>query len=310
MARPLAGGPLAFCLVRPIGAVQAVPVTEWAGPLDHLTRPPLNWAGLPVGPHVMGIVNVTPDSFSDGGRAYAHHSAIEQGQRMFSDGAAIIDVGGESTRPGAAAVSPEEEQRRVLPVIEALAHAGARVSIDTRNASTMARALDAGAMIVNDVSALHYDQDAAPLVASRRCPVILMHMRGTPRTMNRLAHYEDVGLEVLRELAESVAAAERAGIERGQIAVDPGFGFAKTSEQSRALLARLPLFLNFSCRIIAGMSRKRFVGEMAGVAIAEERDSASVASCVFALLHGASILRTHNVGATVAAVRVWQSMQR
>ena len=256
----------------------------------------------------MGIINTTPDSFSDGGRAVRHDRAIEQGQRMLADGASILDVGGESTRPEASPVDPDEEQRRVLPVIEALARAGARVSVDTRNAATMARALDAGAAIVNDVSALRHDPAAASLVAARRCPVILMHMRGNPRTMSGLAHYEDVGAEVLGELSERVALAEAAGVERAQIAIDPGFGFAKTAAHSRELVRRLPLFFNLSCPIIAGMSRKRFVGEMAGVAAAQERDSASLAAGMLALSHGATVLRVHNVAATMQAVRVWQAV--
>ncbi|MBV8911868.1 MAG: dihydropteroate synthase [Acetobacteraceae bacterium] len=256
----------------------------------------------------MGIVNVTPDSFSDPGRLYDPGEAIEQGRRMAADGAAILDVGGESTRPGAEPVPPEEEQRRILPVIAALARDDVAISVDTRNASTMARALDAGAAIVNDVSALRHDAAAAPLVAARGCPVILMHMRGTPKTMNSLARYRDVAAEVLTELRELVSAAEAAGVVRERIAVDPGFGFAKRGAQNRELLARLSLFVNLRCPIIAGLSRKRFIGEMAGVAEARGRGPASIAAGLAALSQGAAVLRVHDVAATVHAVRVWRAL--
>jgi dihydropteroate synthase len=225
---------------------------------------------------------------------------------MVADGAAILDVGGESTRPGSEPVPPAEEQRRILPVIAALAREGVPISADTRNAETMARALDAGAAIINDVSGLRHDPEAAPLVASRGCPVIVMHMRGTPQTMASLARYDDVGAEVLAELAERVAHAEAAGIARDAIAIDPGFGFAKNAEQSRELLARLSLFVNLHCPIIAGLSRKRFVGDMAGVAKAGARDPASLAAGLAALSQGADILRAHDVAGAVQALRVWR----
>ena len=185
----------------------------------------------------MGILNVTPDSFSDGGVHLDPGTAVAAGRRMLAEGAGMVDVGGESARPGAAPVSPEEEQRRILPVIRALR--GAVISVDTRHASTMAAALDAGATVVNDVSALSHDPDARGVVAARGCPVILMHMRGTPETMLGLAQYGDVVAEVTAELAERVAYAVAGGIERGRIAVDPGFGFAKTGDHNVALLRRL-----------------------------------------------------------------------
>jgi dihydropteroate synthase len=256
----------------------------------------------------MGILNLTPDSFSGPGYLHDPGRAIEAGRRMIAEGAAILDIGGESTRPGAEPVAPAEECRRVLPVIAGLAGAGVPISVDTRNAETMARALDAGAAIINDVSALQHDPAAAPLIASRRCPVILMHMRGTPQTMNRLARYEDVGAEVLAELAGRVEAAEAAGIARELIAVDPGFGFAKNAAHSRELLSRLSLFVNLQCPIIAGMSRKRFVGEMAGVAEAQARGPASLAAGLAALSQGATVLRVHDVASTVQTIRVWKAL--
>lgn len=279
---------------------------NWPDPLDALTQPRPQWAGLPPGPHVMGILNVTPDSFS--GSSLDHGRAVAEGEQMLAHGASVLDVGGESTRPGAEPVPAEEEQRRILPVISALARAGALISTDTRNAGTMARALDAGAAIVNDVSALRHDPEAAPLVAARRCPVILMHMRGTAQTMRQLARYRDVAAEVLGELSHAVRDAEASGIAPERIAVDPGFGFAKTPAQSRELLARLPLLLNLPRPIIAGLSRKGFVGEMAGVAAPAERGPASIAAGIFAIAHGAAILRVHDVAATMQAVRVWKSM--
>ncbi|MDT7951155.1 MAG: dihydropteroate synthase [Acetobacteraceae bacterium] len=256
----------------------------------------------------MGIVNVTPDSFSDGGRTPSQ--AVDLGLEMLDDGAAIIDVGGESTRPGATPVSPDEEQRRVLPVIEALARRGAMVSVDTRHASTMVRAAQSGARIINDVSGLTFDAKAVETVASLACPVVIMHMRGTPETMNSLAHYADVTTEVYAELTDRVNAAVRAGVARERVAVDPGFGFAKNAQQSADLLRNLALFVNLRCPIIAGLSRKRFVGALAGVDLAAERDAASIAAGLFAVERGASVLRVHNVRATVHALRVWTELNR
>lgn len=253
----------------------------------------------------MGIVNVTPDSFSDGGRHFDPAVAIEAGRAMAADGADILDIGGESTRPGAAATSPAEEQARVLPVIRALRDLGVPISVDTRNASTMAAALDAGAAIVNDVSALRYDPAAAALVAQRGCPVILMHMRGVPATMAGLAQYGDVAAEVAQELAERVAAAEAAGIRRENIATDPGMGFAKDGGQNVTLLRGLGHLRALGYPIVVGLSRKRFIGALTGPG---ERDSGSLAAGLFALGQGAAILRVHDVAATVRAVRVWHAL--
>jgi len=298
-------------MVRKVGSTGApTPVADWPGPLDGLCRARESWAGLPDGPLVMGILNVTPDSFSDPGHLLDPARAIDEGRRMLAEGAAVLDVGGESTRPGAEPVPGEEEQRRVVPVITALVREGAVISVDTRNARTMARALDVGARIVNDVSALQHDREAAPLVARRGCPVILMHMRGTPATMNSLARYGDVGAEVLAELAQRVAAAEAAGIDPAAVAVDPGFGFAKNAAQSRELLQRLALFVNLRGPIIAGVSRKRFVGKMAGVDDALARGPGSIAAGLAALSQGASILRAHDVADTIQAIRVWRALNQ
>lgn len=255
----------------------------------------------------MGIVNVTPDSFSDGGRSIAE--AIALGKTMIDDGAAIIDIGGESTRPGATPVSPDEEQQRVLPVIEALARLGALISVDTRHASTMERALEAGASIVNDVSGLSYDPRSPAIVARARCPVILMHMRGTPETMDSLAHYDDVGGEVCAELTARIEFAVEAGIVRDHIAVDPGFGFAKNAAQNVELLRNLSHIVKLRRPIIAGLSRKRFVGTLSQVDEPNDRDVASLAAGLFAVSQGASVLRVHNVRATVQALRVWAGLK-
>jgi dihydropteroate synthase len=256
----------------------------------------------------MGVLNVTPDSFSDGGNHLAPAAAIAAGLAMAAAGADIIDVGGESTRPGSQPTPPDVEQRRILPVIRTLASAGLRVSVDTRHAPTMAAALDAGAAIVNDVSALSHDPDGAALVAARNCPVVLMHMRGDPAEMYAEAHYGDVVLDVRRELAERIALAERAGIASCQIAIDPGIGFAKTSGQSMELLRRLPELVSLGYPILVGVSRKSFMAGLVKQADARQRLPGSLAAGLFALSRGATILRVHDVVETVQAVTVWQTL--
>lgn len=284
------------------------PLNVVEGISDNLEPRLPRWAGLDPGPVVMGILNVTPDSFSDGGDIMDATTAIAAGRQMIAEGAGILDIGGESTRPGSKPVSPEEERRRILPVIVGLTGRGVPLSVDTRNASTMAAALDAGATLVNDVSGLSHDAAAASLIAGRGCPVVLMHMRGTPDTMQALAVYDDVAAEVLAELAARIATAEAAGIDRSRIAIDPGVGFAKTAEQNIILLQRLPILLGLGCRILVGVSRKHFIGLLSGVADPKQRVAGSIAAGVFALSQGASILRVHDVVATVQAVRVWQRL--
>lgn len=272
-------------------------------------HPRRQWAGLSLGrPLVMGILNVTPDSFSDGGRHHGATAAIAAGRAMREAGADIIDIGGESTRPGAAAVPPAEEQARIIPVIRALAAEGAVVSADTRNATTMAAALDAGARIVNDVTALTHDPAALPLVAARGCPVVLMHMRGTPETMNGLNTYGAIGAEVAAELGEAVARALAAGVERAAIVTDPGFGFAKLGAQNVELLRNLGPLRALGFPMLIGLSRKGFIGQLSGEAAAERRLGGSLAAALFALRQGAAILRVHDVAETVQAVRVWEAL--
>ncbi len=278
------------------------------GPIVTMTRPtPVTWAGLDLTrPRVMGILNVTPDSFSDGGR-HAGAAAITVGLEMIAAGADIIDVGGESTRPGANPVTPHQEQDRVLPVIKALAGAGICVSVDTRNAATMAAALQAGARIVNDVSGLTHDPDAAPVVAAHGCPVVLMHMRGTPATMISLAHYDDLVAEVRAELGMRLDTALQAGVRREHIVIDPGIGFAKTAEQSIALLRHLRELAPADLPILVGVSRKRFVGGLSQEPDPARRLGGSIAAGLFALSRGATILRVHDVRETVHAIRVWST---
>lgn len=256
----------------------------------------------------MGILNVTPDSFSDGGRHADPARAVEAAHAMVADGADVVDVGGESTRPGSAPVPPAVEQARIVPVIRALAAAGLRISVDTRNAATMQAALDAGAAIVNDVSGLTHDPAAAALVAARRCPVVLMHMRGTPATMTSLAVYQDVAEEVRAELALTLDRAVAAGIAPEAIALDPGIGFAKHAAHSIALLRDLPKLTTLGPPLLVGVSRKAFVGRLSGVAEPAARLGGSLAAGLFAVARGASLLRVHDVAETAQALRVWHNL--
>eukprot|EP01037_Dinobryon_pediforme_P018581 gene18581-18866_t len=264
------------------------------------------WAGFQ-GPYplVMGILNVTPDSFSDGGR---HQDPVAAAFAMIEAGADLIDVGGESTRPGAEPVSIETELSRVVPVILALAARGVRLSIDTRNAATMQAALAAGAEIVNDVSGLSHDPNSRAVVARAGCPVVLMHMRGTPATMTGLSQYDDVARDVAVELGVLVAAAEANGIARDRIAVDPGIGFAKSQRVSIALLQQLESILQLGLPMLIGVSRKGFIGALSGEPNAADRVGGSIAAALWAASNGASILRVHDVPQTVQAVRVWRGL--
>jgi dihydropteroate synthase len=258
---------------------------------------------------IMGILNLTPDSFSDGAAYADFAAAIAAAHQMIADGAAIIDIGAESTRPGAFPVPPEVEQARLLPIVTPLAAAGLTLSIDTRNAATMAACLDAGAAIINDVSALRWDPAAAPLLAARDCPVILMHMRGTPQTMQSLASYTDVLAEIAAELGQARAAAEAAGIARSRILLDPGLGFAKTAAHSLQLLARLNELTSLGAPLVVGASRKRFIGDLTGIPNPADRLAGSLAAALHAAANGAAILRVHDVAPTVQALRVQEAIE-
>ncbi len=253
---------------------------------------------------VVGILNVTPDSFSDGGRHFAPADAVAAAQRMRAAGADLLDVGGESTRPDAVAPEPAVELRRVVPVIERIvAEVGLPVSVDTRRASVARAALAAGAEIVNDVSGLAHDPGMAALVAETGAGVIVMHMRGEPATMDRLAVYDDVVAEVARELAVQRDRALAFGVAPEAIVLDPGLGFAKTAEQSLALLAGLEALAALGHPVLVGPSRKRFLGAVTGRPVAE-RDAATAAACVAARLQGASLFRVHDVAAAKEALAV------
>ena len=254
-------------------------------------------------PVVMGIVNVTPDSFSDGGLSLDRDAALAHGRRLIAEGAAILDVGGESTRPGAAPVSAAEELRRVVPVIEGLAGAGARLSIDTSKAQVAAAALDAGASIVNDVTALRGDPRMAALVAERGCEVCLMHMLGEPRTMQRDPVYEDVVADVRSFLQERLHFAIAAGIAGERIWLDPGIGFGKTIDHNLELLRRLGELVALGRPLVVGTSRKSFLGKITGRPTGE-RVAATLATNVLALAAGASIFRVHDVAEAADALAV------
>jgi dihydropteroate synthase len=253
----------------------------------------------------MGIVNVTPDSFSDGGRFLDAGRALAHARQLVAEGADIVDVGGESTRPGAAPVSEADELARVLPVIEALATEGARVSIDTMKPAVMRAAVAAGAVMVNDVQALQAP-GALAAVAEGRATVCLMHMRGEPRTMQRDPRYDDVVAEVRVFLAARAQACLDAGIARERIVLDPGFGFGKTLAQNLALLRGLPDLCSLGYPVLAGLSRKSMLGELTGLPVGE-RGAASVAAALVAVRNGATMLRVHDVRDTVAALAVWRA---
>ncbi len=257
---------------------------------------------------VMGIVNVTPDSFSDGGRHDTVEAAVAHGLRLAAEGAAILDVGGESTRPGAEPVALEEELRRVVPVIEALARKGAvPISIDTSKPEVMRAAVAAGAGMINDIRALR-EPGALDVAAELGVPVVLMHMRGEPRSMQQAPDYDDVVGEVHRFLAERIFAAEMAGIDKRRLVLDPGFGFGKNTAHNLQLLAELERLGGFGLPVLAGLSRKRSIGEITGRAAPLERVSGSVAAHLIAAQRGARILRVHDVAATVDAVKVWEAL--
>ncbi|MHA7269411.1 dihydropteroate synthase [Arthrobacter sp. HLT1-20] len=257
---------------------------------------------------VMGILNCTPDSFSDGGEYNSTETAIAHGLRMFYGGADIIDVGGESTRPGAQDVAELEEQRRILPVISTLAKAGALVSVDTRHAATAALALDAGAGLINDVSGSHVHPDMIALIAERQVPYVLMHSRGDSRSMDSLTQYADVVAEVVAELGAVREKFYAAGVTPENIILDPGIGFSKTAEQNWELLANLDVVAGMGNKVLLGTSRKRFLGSLltsAGKAAApKERDDATSATTALAAAQGVWGVRVHDVGASLDAAKV------
>jgi dihydropteroate synthase len=320
----LAGGPLAFTHGR-VGdeILTATGMRSWAmkssmsdhafpaGGIEALTSPRADFAGLALSgagsrPRIMGVCNVTPDSFSDGGVHDSPDAAIAFAYDLIAAGADIIDVGGESTRPGAGLVSQDSELARVLPVVTALASDGVCVSIDTRHAAVMHEAIAAGATIVNDVMALT-GPETLEAVAQSHASVILMHMQGMPQTMQDNPVYENVTADVFAWLATRVRACVEAGIPMDRIAIDPGFGFGKTIKQNVSLLAQLGVFQGLGCAVAVGLSRKSFIGALTGEDNPASRMAGSVAAALVAVGQGAQIVRVHDVAETRAAFMIWQA---
>lgn len=328
-AVPLAGGRFSFStaelIVRQGARIERAfaPLTEimawgWergttvAQSLDKrlgaLTRGRAPFGGLDLGrPRIMAIVNVTPDSFSDGGDFFDAGAAIAHGEAMLEAGADLLDVGGESTRPGSAPVSPEDEAARVLPVVRHFAAKGAVVSVDTRHARVMRAALDAGAALINDVAGLR-DPGALPLVAEKAAPVVVMHMRGEPGTMQQNPVYEDAALDVFDWLEERVEACLAAGVPLERIAVDPGIGFGKTVEHNLDILRHTALYHGLGCALLIGLSRKTLIGKLSRSEPPKERLAGSLAGGLETLNQGAQILRVHDVPQTVQARAVWEGL--
>jgi dihydropteroate synthase len=326
----LAGGALAFYLLEVllrwpdrIVAVHA-PVKEmlaWAAGegtairertetlLNRITWPRSPFAGLTLDrPRLMGIVNVTPDSFSDGGKFASPEAAIAHGRALRAAGADILDVGGESTRPGAAPVSVDEELRRVLPVIAGLKDCGVPISIDTRRAPVMDAALDAGASIVNDVSALTHDPGSLALVARHKALVVLMHMQGEPATMQAEPRYDCAPLDVFDFLEARIAACVAAGISLANIAVDPGIGFGKTLRHNVEIMGRLALFHGLGVPVLLGVSRKGFIAKASRGESADQRLPGSLAAGLAGVGQGVQFLRVHDVAETAQALAIWQAI--
>jgi dihydropteroate synthase len=329
MVARLAGGLNWFGMVELIQiegnkrvSIELVPVEEVETRFDEAIaadwarliapRPPLQLGHRTIRldqPQVMGIINATPDSFSDGGAYADAAAAAEAGALMAGQGAAIIDVGGESTRPGASEVWEGDEIERVLPVVEQLAASGTAVSIDTRKSGVMTAALGAGAGLVNDVSALSWDPLAAGIVAASGSPVVLMHHQGDPTSMQDAPRYDDALVEVFLWLEERIAAAEAAGIGRDKILVDPGIGFGKSVAHNLELLNGLALFHGLGCPIVLGASRKRMIGALANEASADQRLPGSLTLALKAVEQGAQIIRVHDVPETVQALRIWRGLR-
>lgn len=271
---------------------------------------PRSFAGLPLDrPLLMGILNVTPDSFSDGGLFQDAERAIAHGLKMAQEGADIIDVGGESTRPGAEPVSPDEEMERILPVVTALAADGLIVSIDTRHAAVMEAAMAVGARIINDVSALTHDPDALSVAAAHAASVILMHSQGEPATMQDKPHYDSAPREIYHWLEQRILACEAGGLSRERLCVDPGIGFGKNLTHNCQIIAALGLYQQLGVPVLLGASRKSFIAKLSRGEPADRRLAGSLAAALLGLDRGVQILRVHDVAETAQAVAVWQAIK-
>ncbi len=270
-----------------------------------------SFAGLPLTqPLVMGIVNVTPDSFSDGGDSLQRDAAIRHGLSLIEEGADIVDIGGESTRPGAEPVPESEELARVLPVVSALAEEGAVVSIDTRHAAVMEAAIDCGAKIVNDVTALEGDERSLDVVASAAVSLCLIHMQGVPQTMQVNPTYDDVVTDIRDYLSARIEACEARGLDRAEIAIDPGIGFGKTLEHNLALISHLAAFCDLDCPVLLGLSRKSFIARLSNNEEPKDRLGGSLAGALAGVSRGVAIVRVHDVAATVQAIKIWSAISQ
>ncbi|MCL4768209.1 MAG: dihydropteroate synthase [Hyphomicrobiaceae bacterium] len=280
-----------------------------AGLFEALRQPRARIAGVSLDrPRIMGIVNLTPDSFSDGGRLATAQAAIDHARRLEEEGADILDLGAESTRPGSDPVPADEELGRLMPVLEGLAgRSRALISVDTRKAEVMRRAAEAGADMLNDVSALTHDPESMEAAAESGLPIVLMHALGDPKTMQDDPRYDDVALDVFDYLEERVRRAEAAGIDRSRLIVDPGIGFGKTLRHNLALMAEVALLHGLGVPVLVGASRKRFIGTLSGVQIASERGAGSVGAALAAVGQGVQIVRVHDVGETRQALTVWEA---
>lgn len=314
-AMPVAGGPGWWLHAEVLQRDKAPELVVASEVPDHwltaLTteRPPV--AGVSMErPRIMGILNTTPDSFSDGGMHQSIATATDRGLEVAGEGADILDIGGESTRPGAREVALADEIARTAPIISALRQAGVTVpiSIDTRKAGVARAALDAGAGLVNDVSGFAFDPELAPLCAAREAPVCVMHSVATPETMQDDPRYDDVLLDVFDHLAERLAALEAGGIPRARIIADPGIGFGKTMGHNLALLRRISLFHGLGVPILLGVSRKGFIGALSGVSQATDRGPGSVGAGLAALGQGVQILRVHDVALHLQAIACWRAV--
>ena len=275
--------------------------------IENVTRRRPDFAGLSLGQtRIMGIVNVTPDSFSDGGKFDGAEAAIAHGRMMIEQGADILDIGGESTRPGSDDVSIDQERARIMPVISALAPENV-ISVDTRKSILMSEAAAAGAKIINDVSALGYDSASAAVVAKVGMPIILMHAQGNPRTMQLAPKYDDVALDVYDTLVASIDKAEAAGIERSKICVDPGIGFGKSFNHNLDVMRQLTLFHGLGVALLVGLSRKGFVGAVTGEKTAAKRVAGSLGGALQASMMGAHLLRVHDVVETVQSLAMFNA---
>ena len=310
----LAGGWFNFELVSVLQRGGSAELVSWkeipTELLDRLTAPRLPLLGMTLDrPRVMGILNVTPDSFSDGGRFTGFAPALAHVREMVAAGTDIIDIGGESTRPGADTVADGEEISRTGPVIAAVSGQGVPISIDTRKASVARAALSAGADMVNDVSGLSFDPAMTDLVREQGVPVCIMHAQGDPKSMQQSPHYDNVLLDVYDWLEAKIAEAVTAGVKRDQIIVDPGIGFGKTLEHNLVLLRGLSLFHGLGCPVLLGASRKRFIGVIGNAPEAADRLPGSLAVALHAAAQGVQILRVHDAGETVQALALWRAME-